>query len=286
MNIVVFDTETTNLEKPFCYNIGYLIYSEEEGAVVLRREYVVEQVWHNDMLYTTAYYANKRDLYVKRMKSRQIIMDKFGYICQQMIRDFKAYEVQYVYAYNSPFDKKVFSFNCDWFKCNNPFDNIEILDIRGCVHEFIARSKDFQAFCEENERFTENGNYSTTAETLFQYISNERDFEEEHTALADSTIELHILLYCKRLGAELGKVYKTYQSITRHQIKSLTIDDKGKKLVFEYQYRKNYKDNAGQVNKIILKQQERAEAHKNLRHPKKIFEKKDKNAWQISIKVL
>ena len=24
MNIMVFDTETTNLEKPFCYNIGYV----------------------------------------------------------------------------------------------------------------------------------------------------------------------------------------------------------------------------------------------------------------------
>ena len=50
MNIVVFDTETTNLEKPFCYNIGYMIVDTDSKQVVLEREFVVEQVWHNPML--------------------------------------------------------------------------------------------------------------------------------------------------------------------------------------------------------------------------------------------
>ena len=90
MNIVVFDTETTNLEKPFCYNIGYVIANMESGATLLKREFVVEQVWHNDMLFTTAYYANKREIYVKRMQGRKVRMEKFGFITQQMYRDFQA----------------------------------------------------------------------------------------------------------------------------------------------------------------------------------------------------
>ena len=44
LNILVFDTETANLEKPFCYNVGYVIYNTDEQKIVLARDYVVEQV--------------------------------------------------------------------------------------------------------------------------------------------------------------------------------------------------------------------------------------------------
>lgn len=222
MNVVIFDTETTSLDKPFCYNIGYNIVDINSHNSILQKSFVVEQVWHNKMCFVSSYYAEKRPIYIKEMRAKKTKMEKFGYICQEMIRDFKNYNVEIAFAYNSSFDERVFNFNCDWFKCNNPFDTIEIRDIRGFVHNFIV-DNDYIDFCERNEKFTESGNYSTTAETVKQYISNDISFEEEHTALSDSIIETEILLESLNRGANILQNYNTKKSIQRNVPKILKI---------------------------------------------------------------
>ena len=222
---MVFDTETTSLEKPFCYNIGYTIYNTDERIKVARKDFVVEQVWHNTMLFTTAYYADKRQIYVDRMRARKCKMAKFGYITQEMARDIVEFEIAHAFAYNSPFDVSVFEYNCDWFKCINPFDNVAIHDIRGYVHKCIAWEDDFQSFCDKHEYYTESGNYSTTAETVFRYLSNNTEWEEEHTALADSDIECDVLVHCVDRGCEWAEDYKVYRSITKNTLKEFEIID-------------------------------------------------------------
>lgn len=249
MNVVVFDTETVSLEKPFCYNIGYTILNLDNGETLVKRDYVVEQVWHNPMLFITAYYADKRDIYVAAMRSRKTIMAKYGYICQAMIRDFAKYEVVGAYAFNSPFDDKVFAYNSDWFKCNNPFDNLPIFDIRGYVHQFMI-DDNFKKFCEDNGYFTDSGNYSTTAEVMYRYLTGNTDFIEEHTALSDSEIEAEILFDCILRGAEVNKDYKVERTIKREVNKVLTLIDKEENFhKFEYTSIRINKDKT----KIILK---------------------------------
>ncbi|MDD4876560.1 MAG: hypothetical protein PHQ86_05495 [Dehalococcoidales bacterium] len=205
MNVCVFDTETTSLDKPFCYNIGYEIFNTDSGVSLTAKDFVVEQIWHNLPLFQSAYYADKREIYVARMKARQTIMDKFGYITQEMARDFKKLEVVGSYAFNSDFDERVFNYNCDWFKVINPFDNIPIFDIRGYVHQFISNQPEYLDFCEKHELFTESKNYSTTAEAVYRYLTNDIEFAEEHTALADSKIEAFILAHCVKECGRNGK---------------------------------------------------------------------------------
>jgi hypothetical protein len=247
MNIIVFDTETTSLDKPFAYNIGYVVYNTDTKEKLCRRDFVIEQVWHNLELFCSAYYADKRQLYVSRMKARKAVMDKFGYVCRQMRKDIQTFAVVAGYAYNSSFDERVFDFCCEWFKVSNPLDLIPVHDIRGYVHEFIAQTTDFQCFCETNQYLTESGNYSTTAETLFRYITRNCDFVEEHTALADSEIECEILSECVDRGAEWNKDYKVLRSIERVVEKELVVVHKGVETAYSY----NKRINRG--NKIILK---------------------------------
>ena len=226
MNILVFDTETANLEKPFCYNLGYVIYNIDEKQIVLKRDYVIEQVWHNTMLFTTAYYANKRELYVARMRARTAILDKWGYVCQRLYRDIVEHEITDAYAYNSGFDEKVFEFNCDWFKTINPLDTLKVHDIRGYVMDRIAFTKAYKDFCEAQNLFTESGNYSTTAEAVYRFTSGNFEFVEEHTALADSEIECEILAHCVGLGCEWNTDYKVPKIVPRVAEKTFVVIDK------------------------------------------------------------
>lgn len=230
---MIFDTETTDINKCFCYNIGYLIVDTETKNILVEREFVIEQVWHNLPLFSTAYYANKREFYIKEMRAKKIKMEKYGRVCQNMIRDIKNFDVVSAYAYNSPFDEKVFNFNCDWFKCINPFDDVPVYDIRGFVHNSLI-TNDFIDFCETHELFTDSGNYSTTAENVYRYITNNIDFIENHTALSDSMIEMEILFKSvEQNNLNWLEVYPVKRTISREVKKILTIDYKGKKTEIE-----------------------------------------------------
>ena len=98
-NIVVFDTETTSVgEKPFLYDVGYVIIDPNTQERLAERSFVCEQAWHNNPLFATAYYADKRPKYVDKMRKHLTIMDKYGYIMRQMIKDFQAFNVTAAYA--------------------------------------------------------------------------------------------------------------------------------------------------------------------------------------------
>lgn len=221
--IIVIDTETISIDRPYCYNVGYVIYDTLSTEYVVEKDFVVEQVWHNRPLFESAYYAEKRPLYVSAMRGKHTTMNKWGYIMREMANDIKKNNVELAYAYNSPFDDNVFTFNCDWFHTANPLDDIPILDIRGMVSEYITNTQRYKEFCEEYKLFTEHGNYSGTAEAVFRFITGNVDFEEAHTALADAEIETMILQECLDRGAVVGKEYAVSRSIPRVIEKPLKI---------------------------------------------------------------
>lgn len=238
-NVIVFDTETTSLDKPFCYDVGYLILDSDSGMILKREHFVIEQNWHNLPLFESAYYKEKRPLYVNLMRSHKASLVKWGYMTQTMIRDIKAYNVTDAYAYNSPFDDKVFSFNCDWFKTINPFDNVAIHDIRGYANEFITNKPEYHAFCEQHNLFTDTGNYSATAESVFRFLTNNQDFSEEHMGLMDTEIETAILWFCLSVGAELNKDYKVVKVLERKK-KTPFVIKINNKVVYNGEYVKKY----------------------------------------------
>lgn len=239
---MILDTETTSLDKPFCYDIGYTIFDMDIMMLVKDMHYVVEQTWHNLPLFESAYYKEKRPRYVTLMRQHKASMDKWGYIMRNMYRDIKQYNITDAYAYNSDFDDKVITFNCDWFKCNNPLENVAIHDIWGYASEFITNNAAYTAFCEQYERFTDTGNYKGSAEVVYQYLTNNPDFVEEHMGLYDSQIETYILAACIERGAQWASDYKVKKILPRVTEKPFTVKVNGK-VIYEGKYVKKYARN-------------------------------------------
>lgn len=229
---MVFDTETIGVDKKFCYNVGYVIVSFDENnnvTILDRKEYMVKQVWYNKMLYSTAYYADKKPIYTKRIREKKIQVLPFEKVIAEIQGDIEIYNINFAYAYNASFDISVFDFNTDWFKTINPLDEINVYDIRAYFMDMVKNNEEFFKFCEENNCLTENENYSTTAETAYKYLKD-KSFVEEHTALADSEIEMVILHNCLINGQNIfdapPKVPKYFK---RNKLKELVIEYKEKK---------------------------------------------------------
>ena len=222
-NLIVLDTETTSLDKPFCYDISWCIINSDTQQIVDFKANVVEQVWHNLPLFESAYYKEKRPKYIEMMRRHDAVMDKWGYIMRKLKQDIIKYNVTEVYAYNSDFDDKVIAYNCDWFKCNNPLETIAVYDIWGYASEYITNTAEYKKFCEDNSRFTETGNYKGSAEVVYQFLTDNPNFIEEHMGLFDSEIETEILFACVNKGAKLSTPYKAVKILPRPVLHPFTI---------------------------------------------------------------
>lgn len=244
--IMVLDTETAGtLDKPFCYDVGYLILDTKADCVIVdSKHFIVEQIWHNLPLFDGAYYAEKRQDYIQLMRRRVAVMDKFGYIMREMARDIKKYNITDAYAYNSPFDDKVIARACDWFKCINPLETVAIHDIWGYACSFITQNDEsYKEFCEKYEQFTETGNYKQSAETVYRYITHNPQFEEMHMGLYDCEIEAEILKYCIDVGAIWSMDYPVVKVLPRKQLKDFIVKKNGEEILHTKYYKKIIRDN-------------------------------------------
>lgn len=239
---MVIDTETTDLAKCFCYDVGYVIFDEDSGSTICEKHFVIEQVWHNLPLFESAYYKEKRTNYIKLMRAHKANLTKWGYAMRDMRKDMKMFDITDVYAYNSDFDDKVFSYNCDWYKVENPLDNVGVYDIWGYASQFITNTDEYKDFCEVNNFLTDSGNYKGSAEIVYRYLTKDTTFEEKHMGLYDSQIEAYILKECIKLGANYENVYKVEKILPRGVEKHFTIKMNNVKVYSGNYIRKWYKD--------------------------------------------
>ena len=255
--IMILDTETIGLEKRFMYDFGYIIASQQENGTfkpIKKRQFIIDQVYNNKMLFETAYYSEKRPKYISLLRGRRAKLKKIGHAYRTMRADIENFDIQSVLAYNMPFDKGVFEFNSDIFNLINPIEHLPHLDIMTFAYEFIHKTDNYLNYCESFGHITLANNLKTNAEITFKFVSEIEDFEEEHTSLQDCEIELDILNYTILKGADINEQYKRkYIKSKNTQEFKLIVKDRDK-IETEYLFNYQKKINSKKRNAIILEE--------------------------------
>lgn len=248
---LVLDTETATLPfvpeygedarknlaiaKPLVYDIGWQVV-DTQGNVYKRQNYLVQETFFVPNVFNTAYYCEKRPIYMAMYERGEITAKNWNDIIPELIADAKGCKA--VCAYNAAFDfKKAIPFteryiealygdynrfehgqrfSCEkiangaptgrnpkyitpvWEVRNNEFPIIDLWDV-ACSR--LINIPKYKKYCLSTEQITESAQYfKTSAESTFRYLSKQYDFIEAHTALDDATIESVILAKALKKG--------------------------------------------------------------------------------------
>lgn len=209
MNYIVIDTETTNgFDDPLVYDCGWAVI-DENGRVLKARSYVVADVFCNEELMKDAYFADKIPQYVADVADGKRKMAWFENVKKVLRKDCKKFNVTAIMAHNMRFDYR----SCTrsqryitksanrWFY---PY-GVELWDTLRMAREVFGHDEDYRNFCSENGYLMQNKSPRMTAEILYRYLSGNKEFEEEHTGLADVMIEKEIFKACMERNPQCKK---------------------------------------------------------------------------------
>ena len=209
---IVFDTETANgLDCPFVYDIGWAVV-DKHGNVYRTRSFINREIFFLEKeLMQSAYYAEKLPLYYKRIKNGSAQVANWQTIKNTLWADIAEYEIKEVIAHNARFDYLATATTQRWLTKSKyryflPY-GVEVWDTLKMARSVVANKPTYRKFCEENGyTYGKNGKQvRLTAEVLYQFITQNKEFEEEHTGLADVLIEKEILKYCYRQHKPMKK---------------------------------------------------------------------------------
>lgn len=214
MSKMIIDTEACNsLEAPLVYDIGLTVL-DSNGAICYEYRAIVDEVYHGmPDLMGSAYYADKLPAYEEAITSGELQVLPLAKIRRDLYSIVKTYKVTDVWAFNAYFDRKALR-NTVLTVSNGLQSNMLPFGIvwRDLWHyacETALLSRNFYRYVIAHDAYTPKGSPSTSAQTVFRYLSGNHDFIEAHTALEDARIEAWILA---KLLKRKGKV-KSVSSI-------------------------------------------------------------------------
>lgn len=193
---LMLDVETTMADnnEQIVFDLGFAVFTKD-GKIYEQRSYVISEVFDNYNLMERAYYFKKYPMYLEGLKTGKFVKTHWANALLEMYNLIQQYDIKEVSAYNLNFDLGAINRTNQLIrgKANRMFDGLKTNCLWGMTVETICQQKGFKRFCEKHELIAPSGKfYKSSAEAVYAYMTNNPDFEEEHTGLADVLIEIEI----------------------------------------------------------------------------------------------
>lgn len=228
MNLNEKQRQKIAIAKPLIYDIAWQVV-DRKGYVYSQHSFLVQETFFVPQVFNTAYYREKRPLYIEKYNNGEITAKNWNEIAEILLEDCK--QVDFVGAYNSMFDyKKAIPFTERYIENlysnhyqswensqyknalsilegkqnkNDNFDSMHfnfrnydfpMFDLWGMSCNTLINEEKYKTMCIKEGMVTKSGTFfKTSAESTFRFLLKDIDFIEEHTALADTLIEIEIL---------------------------------------------------------------------------------------------
>lgn len=226
---LVLDVETAGtLNQKLTYDVGFAVV-DKTGKIYAERSYIIKEIFEQKHLMNTAYYAEKVPSYLKEINEGKHQVVSFWKMREELFRLMTEYNTQTFCAYNLNFDMNALknttnyllndchSVNGNYKFLTPQFKNLKLLCIWSLACETLFHQKSFAKFAVKNGFYSEAGNYRTSAEVAYAYMTNEPTYKEEHKGLEDVYIEAQILARCLRQKKKFvsGIIPMPYRLVTK-----------------------------------------------------------------------
>ena len=179
------------------YHIAGFIH-DREGKILAPFNYLIAE--HFDKINADEYAKKNFGRYLQMVADGVVTMvDTEEHAIQMIDALCSCYGVRYMMAYNSVFD-------FDRTAARALIKNREFIDIYLMALQTITHLKKYRQFCLTNGFQSRSGkSCATSAESIYAFLTNNASYQEEHTALEDSKIEMQIFLACLRTHKKYTK---------------------------------------------------------------------------------
>lgn len=223
--------KTIAIAKPIIYDIGWRIIDRYNNEYA-RHSFLVTETFFAPQIFNTAYYKDKRPIYLEYIKQGSIRVAAWQEITAILTQEM-AYS-DYTCAFNAMFDfKKAIPFTDLYIDCSygNTYDKwleeqkrfcikmldgtlskrkehvfdkdnfsfhgttTKMIDIWGVACQVLINNQKYKIECIKKSMLSPSGLFfKTSAEATYRYLMSDYNFDEAHTAMDDATIESYILI--------------------------------------------------------------------------------------------